>query len=1091
MNKTKMPAYLLFLLLLASTVSAISAPYCDWDSDEGNSLCTYDGHWWADSSRGSSRGTDFDDVQGDTSTPKYEEQDAYAVAGVDAQITSLGNIDVGFTAGAMDWNGGYCSSWADCNVYDLYLYCDGSTQYHNDPCFGYCSDKSKTDTCTFDDGDIGTYTVKVKAKINTEDEGYNDISETTYSYFYLNIGCATDSYCKNKYGSAYTCEIKSNGGRTVCEKGYVKHDHKGCYGGDVYWYDSNNARNDKYQTCASDEKCSGSSCVVKSCSDLGYSAGSCSSSGSKKRTGDDIYECKDQGGSNTILCWTKTYSKGHGDFCDELTTFSKTCNYDESDCDSNSECASGLVCTGGIATCWGFDCGCCYSGEKWDKNAKKCKKADGASCSSNSQCYGGYCVHNVCRSSSTHCGDNYCDNGESYDNCKADCKPSNGHKDYCDWKGTCSHNEYDCDSDSECGTNLYCKRPPGTGYGDTSPTYDYDGCCYSNENWDISTHTCKKKDGESCSSGSECYGGYCVHNMCRSTNTFCGDNYCDRTLGEDYDRCSWDCDPQLGHADYCDWKGNCAHGEYDCDSDSECASNLVCVGSSWTGDKGCCYSNEEWDTTSHKCKAKNGEPCSQDSNCYSGHCVHNICRPTDPYHGDGYCDSGETCATSQQDCGKCDQAYCITGSECEGGHCVHNKCWHNSYIKGDGYCDTQVGESQANSPNDCYGQLTVLDVTYWPPSVNQGQSFTVKAMLQNKGTIAQTLNLEAGIPPNSWYTYVISTNATQNFTSQAYWGITKCCPGNNYYDAKRITLQPGEQQEVTFHLTAPTIHDVDACDTGNPKKSAWDSSHQLVVGLYSQCGQAYTQYKAKPIHVNDRYCYRDSDCASNERCHFSSGKPDGACAVAICQNECDSEGSYFCVGNELKECKDIDNDGCLESDHIDYCVGDYECRAGNSACYYKPPKTKLKIEYSDGNTIVNKQPGDIITVMLDYSRSEAITLEYNDDAFTLSGCSKSFTITSDKTCIFKVGDKPGQYTIGLQNGPKGAVRIMNEPKLIIVTDRQKLIERFNDENEVDALLIQAYKTAEKEGVVYDLNDYLDNTIWTSTSQYDGGQYAVK
>ncbi|MFQ6020917.1 MAG: PGF-pre-PGF domain-containing protein, partial [Candidatus Aenigmatarchaeota archaeon] len=46
--------------------------------------------------------------------------------------------------------------------------------------------------------------------------------------------------------------------------------------------------------------------------------------------------------------------------------------------------------------------------------------SDGSSCTAASQCTGGYCVHNICRSSATYCGDNYCDGGE-VGSCVADC----------------------------------------------------------------------------------------------------------------------------------------------------------------------------------------------------------------------------------------------------------------------------------------------------------------------------------------------------------------------------------------------------------------------------------------------------------------------------------------------------------------------------------------------------------------------------------------------------------------------------------------------------------------------------------------------
>ncbi|MCK4589852.1 MAG: hypothetical protein KAT77_05380 [Nanoarchaeota archaeon] len=36
-------------------------------------------------------------------------------------------------------------------------------------------------------------------------------------------------------------------------------------------------------------------------------------------------------------------------------------------------------------------------------------------------CAGGYCVHNLCRATSTHCGDGHCDTGETCSSCSSDC----------------------------------------------------------------------------------------------------------------------------------------------------------------------------------------------------------------------------------------------------------------------------------------------------------------------------------------------------------------------------------------------------------------------------------------------------------------------------------------------------------------------------------------------------------------------------------------------------------------------------------------------------------------------------------------------
>ena len=49
------------------------------------------------------------------------------------------------------------------------------------------------------------------------------------------------------------------------------------------------------------------------------------------------------------------------------------------------------------------------------------QKQNGESCLSALECIGGNCVHGVCRSLQTYCGDSYCDSGEMCSNCNVDC----------------------------------------------------------------------------------------------------------------------------------------------------------------------------------------------------------------------------------------------------------------------------------------------------------------------------------------------------------------------------------------------------------------------------------------------------------------------------------------------------------------------------------------------------------------------------------------------------------------------------------------------------------------------------------------------
>jgi hypothetical protein len=73
----------------------------------------------------------------------------------------------------------------------------------------------------------------------------------------------------------------------------------------------------------------------------------------------------------------------------------------------------------------------------------------------------------------------------------------------------------------------------------------------------------KKHFGESCSLDLECESEFCVHGICRSTSTYCGDGYCDE--GESYSSCPKDCESKIPvKVVYC--------GDGICQSDESCSS---------------------------------------------------------------------------------------------------------------------------------------------------------------------------------------------------------------------------------------------------------------------------------------------------------------------------------------------------------------------------------------------------------------------------------------------------------------------------------------------------------------------------------------
>jgi pimeloyl-ACP methyl ester carboxylesterase len=134
-----------------------------------------------------------------------------------------------------------------------------------------------------------------------------------------------------------------------------------------------------HDNCGSDEKCSNNRCISKICSDYAGTQGSCSSQGSKKILSDSILKCNDVLPGlqiKDILCWESFSSNSDGNYCNELEKLGFSCNRNQYDCDSNSECSGSLICDGESATLINInEEGCCYNYENWNQKDDFCNKA--------------------------------------------------------------------------------------------------------------------------------------------------------------------------------------------------------------------------------------------------------------------------------------------------------------------------------------------------------------------------------------------------------------------------------------------------------------------------------------------------------------------------------------------------------------------------------------------------------------------------------------------------------------------------------------------------------------------------------------------
>ena len=703
--------------------------------------------------------------------------------------------------------------------------------------------------------------------------------------------------------------------------------------------------------------------------------------------------------------------------------------------------------------------------------------------------YTGYCSSATCKESTSTDYDIKSENGDGSfcsDRAAYDCS-------------LCKYGQYDCDYDSRCSTG----NCAGDFWGITCLGVEC-GCCNSNELWNTDKNKCVEcvTDGD-CNTGEKCSSDKCV----------------DKTCAGDYDKpegsciilgaykrkddsvfecrnyeghLCWDLLSSNGDDNFCNdltkFNQKCNNGEYDCDGSDECSSGYckgAILGTCWGVDCGCCDSDEKWDKSLHVCYlpcidndgdgygTREGQRCDKtgidcnDNNKDINPGATEKCDNTD-WDCDGYTKNGFDLNTDFYNCGSC-------GNVCPGVKDIDYSCQSGTCERlrtciENGICEVSEGENPINCDKDCYGDLEILEIDA-PSRVDQGQEVTFWARVKNKGTYQDSLKFEGAIVPDYWAGVIYSDMNTLSYDS-----ITKCCPGNEYYDAVEISLNAGADEWVEFNVKAPSTLSYDHCNengAGDNYYSTWDDSFNVLTGLYSECGEGYVYKLTENIEINRVQCNDDSDCAENEECKHKiiDGIFHSTCEAEPCENECDPDYRYLCEGSLVYECKRNNINECYKKVRIDTCNLFESCNSDTGNCGPVQIKTKLYIENSAG-VDVYKQAEDYVTINLDYKGSEYIRLDYDHEAFDLLDCSNSFTITKDTSCKFKI-NKRGTYEFRLIGGESKTLKITRSPNIIILTNEEKLRERFNDDSGINDLLSETYNYAYKyKGIVYDLDDYI-------------------
>lgn len=229
----------------------------------------------------------------------------------------------------------------------------------------------------------------------------------------------------------------------------------------------------------------------------------------------------------------------------------------------------------------------CDADESCANCSADCKKCNSESCSDASECSGNYCVHSICRSSSTYCSDSYCDTGENCPSDNASCTDIKCYEPTC--VNGCGQTAVASNgTDEACNSTAGCSSPPcqcngaGNCVSTTTPHSCGDETCDTDENCANCSTDCPTGTGKVCCNGTIYTGNCCVNANCTSPKTcvnhncttpthYCGDGTCDTN-----ETCS--CSDCEGKRDGGTSKQLCCSGSYTdlCFSSSDCPSEKAC-----------------------------------------------------------------------------------------------------------------------------------------------------------------------------------------------------------------------------------------------------------------------------------------------------------------------------------------------------------------------------------------------------------------------------------------------------------------------------------------------------------------------------------
>ncbi|MBD3204293.1 hypothetical protein GF327_08420 [Candidatus Woesearchaeota archaeon] len=218
-------------------------------------------------------------------------------------------------------------------------------------------------------------------------------------------------------------------------------------------------------------------------------------------------------------------------------------------------------------------------------------------------------------------------------------------------------------------------------------------------------------------------------------------------------------------------------------------------------------------------------------------------------------------------------------------------------------------------------------------------------------------------------------------------------------------------------------------------------------------------------------CQSDVDCPKGYFCNLNE-------TLSVCQSKqlCFKYDEYYCYIGNVYACLNLS--GYYEPKIKDICLFNEQCNPNtvNSTHECESSNNSLKMWIDDAlpQTLVNKQKGDILKLSIESGKNITLPISYHQEALN-TDCLGNYIslIQGNNHCWFTVTENATERTYEIKLGNKSiGISVLENPALLIITDSEKLKQRYPDEkNGVKNILSQAYTNAQDNGVLYDLSLY--------------------